>query len=780
MTGHATLLAEPPYLRLLRTETLLRRLLPLVIVAMVGAIALMRATLLVNEAEAIEDSTRSQINLVSEVIVNRLLALPGLEDVSADRRLAGELLSKARPETIVPQGRVYVLFTNDGTVLAMLPERVGEASVSVAQRLSALAKAPLGDPLSAMRQIIELPDGAKLRLAVLQDREALYRDWWASVAANVAMLLVVAITVYGVLFAFLRQNTRARVADELYMETQARFDTALYRGRCGLWDWDLARGRVFWSPSMFELLGREPAPGLLGIAEIIPLVHPDDVDLIELGNRAFQAPGNAVDCSFRIRHAAGHYIWMRARLEKFCYHGTDPHLIGIAVDISETEALKEKSAQADKLVRNAIDNISEAFVLWDRNDRLVKCNANYVRFFDLPAGSYDEGARREDVLAASRTRRIRQVVNADAADGTHTIEAELEGSRWLQVNDRRTEDGGLVSVGTDITQIKLNEEALKRSEATLKASNEDLQEHQRQMEIQAQQLCDMAEEHNAAKLEAQEAQARAEQANDTKSQFLANISHELRTPLNAIIGFSDMMRSRTFGPMGSEKYEEYASDIHGSGSHLLSVINDILDMSKIEAGRHQFAPERVNLREIMDETVRITGVQAESKSVRVNRVMPDSVPMMVDKRAMRQILLNLLSNAVKFTPEGGAVDVTMRRDSGAVKIAIWDSGCGIERSALKRLGVPFEQVQNQFTKNHMGSGLGLAIARSLVELHGGDLTIRSVPGRGTLVLVRLPDTSALNPPPMSLELPTEPLAVPSATRETMEREMAPEPERAAA
>ena len=251
------------------------------------------------------------------------------------------------------------------------------------------------------------------------------------------------------------------------------------------------------------------------------------------------------------------------------------------------------------------------------------------------------------------------------------------------------------------------------------------------MELQAQKLVELAEKYN-------DERARAEAASKAKSEFLANISHELRTPLNAIIGFSDIMQSKMFGPLGSEKYEEYARDIHDSGGFLLGVINDVLDMSKIEAGRFQLNPEMVEVDALLDETVRIIRMQADEAKIALETEIPENLSIEADRRAVKQILINLLSNAVKFTPEGGRISVTAKPGKKAVTMVIEDNGIGISKSALKRIGLPFEQVQDQFTKDHKGSGLGLAIAKSLANLHGGSLKIRSTVGEGTIVAVRLP------------------------------------------
>jgi two-component system cell cycle sensor histidine kinase PleC len=251
------------------------------------------------------------------------------------------------------------------------------------------------------------------------------------------------------------------------------------------------------------------------------------------------------------------------------------------------------------------------------------------------------------------------------------------------------------------------------------------------LRVSQQRSAELTEKYAAEK-------TRAEDANQAKSKFLANMSHELRTPLNAIIGFSEIMESNMFGPLGSEKYHEYCSDIRSSGQYLLEVINDILDMSKIEAGRIRLDFEDLPLDALLGEAMRVVSARAEEKQLNVtSRISPD-LQLRADRRALKQVVLNLLSNAVKFTHPGGRITVRGRVSGECIVLAIADTGIGIAKDALAKLGRPFEQVESQLTKSHQGSGLGLAISKSLVELHGGSMRIRSALGKGTLVVVRLP------------------------------------------
>ncbi len=231
----------------------------------------------------------------------------------------------------------------------------------------------------------------------------------------------------------------------------------------------------------------------------------------------------------------------------------------------------------------------------------------------------------------------------------------------------------------------------------------------------------------------------AEGANRAKSSFLANMSHELRTPLNAIIGFSEVMTHEMFGPVGSPRYLEYSRLIHESGNHLLELINSVLDMSKIEAGKLELFEEVFDLTDVAESAVRFVKLPAERAGVALRlNVEPGARSIFADKRAIKQVLINLLTNGVKFTPRGGDVRVHAALGARGIEITVADSGVGISAKDLERLGKPFEQAETEHVRAKEGTGLGLALVKALAVMHGGEATIESVLGEGTTVRLRLP------------------------------------------
>jgi two-component system cell cycle sensor histidine kinase PleC len=259
---------------------------------------------------------------------------------------------------------------------------------------------------------------------------------------------------------------------------------------------------------------------------------------------------------------------------------------------------------------------------------------------------------------------------------------------------------------------------------------------------------DLTRELEEARDEALMKRAEAEAANASKTAFLANISHELRTPLNAILGFSEIIARECLGPVGSARYKEYAGDIHNSGTHLLSLINDLLDVAKIEAGRMEIEPHMIDAGRMLENALKFVGVKARERNQHLSLTVDEAARVLyADERAVKQILINLVSNAVKFTQEGGHIDVVARRnEAGDFELMVGDDGPGIPKEKIDRIFKPFAQVDNRYDRQAGGTGLGLALVRGLAELHGGRTWIESAEGKGTRVFVVLPSTTVVETP----------------------------------
>jgi two-component system, cell cycle sensor histidine kinase PleC len=735
--GLAQSIAKPAYHRLLTAEPALRRAVPTLIIAFLITICLGAFVQVIDQSRQKRAAMKRDLSALTDLLAERLDRLGSIrQDRAANIERLQSLLPDLIPAWGVASGRHIIITGADHRILARVPVEGGLGDsdrvldiISTAQLLTTPGlqgvvsdmTLPNGNGAVAISALVKSLPG---QVIVIQEKNEPL--WGSDAALSVTLSATTGFVVLILGFAFHWQSTRAREGDLINDAVRGRIDTALNRGRCGLWDWDLSRGRIFWSASMFTMLGLDSRNDLLTFGEVNALVKSDDIDLFAIADQMIAGQLDHIDQSFRMQHTGGHWIWLRVRCELSLSADGGLHLIGIAVDITEQKSLAEKTVEADLRLRDAIETIPEAFVLWDAEDRLVLCNSHFQRLHKLPDTAVTPGTSYETVIEVGSMPEVRTRLQETGthAPGARTFEAQLDDGSWLHISERRTKDGGYVSVGTDITRIKAHEQKLIENDARLRANVIDLKRSQTE-------LADLAEKYSQEK-------NRAEEANQAKSKFLANMSHELRTPLNAIIGFSEIMGSGMFGVLGSDKYQEYCHDILTSGKYLLEVINDILDMSKIEAGRMKLDMEELDLSKLLAESLRVVSGRAEDKHLTLDADIESTISVMADRRAVKQIFVNLLSNAVKFTPDDGRITVRSHVLSDSIVLMIADTGIGIAPTSLRRLGNPFEQVESQLTKTYQGSGLGLAIARSLTSLHGGTMRLRSKLGTGTVVRITLP------------------------------------------
>ena len=600
------------------------------------------------------------------------------------------------------------------------------ATLVIARPNAALAAAPQASPA----EIFERPAKAG-RVAFASPVERHLAAWRRAATVTILLLgsTVALVVAASGLYAADARGRRKRHREQCALRTH--LDLALNRGRCGLWTWDLHRGRIVWSASMFGVLDLVERSGHWTVSELQGLMHPEDHSLEFIAQLAVER-SDFIDVEFRMRAADGRWVWLqkRAQLVEDAESGR-ASLVGIAFDVTDRKREAEASATADQRLRDAIEAISEAFVLWDSNNRLVLCNTKFQRLHDLPDEAVRSGAHYADLSKLVRELQPEIGKPVDGGQDSRTFEARLAEGRWLQVNERRTRDGGFVSVGTDITALKEHEEQLTNSERLLLATVVQLRQSRRSLEEQAKQLAELAERYHEQK-------AHAEAASRAKAVFLANMSHELRTPLNAIIGFSQLMGNQIFGPLGSEKYRDYCEHISASGEYLLRLVSDVLDMCRLEAGRERLTYRRFRAYEAVGRAAGDVAAAAREKRVAVTLDIGADLVIEADQMALERILTTLMRNAVKFAPDGGAVEVGAEAIGDTVYFYVEDNGPGIAAEDIERLGRPFEQGDVVMADGMKGSGLGLAIANSLVELQGGTLRLGSREGEGAVAVVALP------------------------------------------
>lgn len=545
--------------------------------------------------------------------------------------------------------------------------------------------------------------------------DALLEDAWVLTAP-------VGIGAFVVLLALLLQRRQQGISRE-WAASERRFRGAVEAARCGVWEWDTETGQVTISDYMAQLMGLNRS-GPIPTEELMARIHPRYHETVLHALRQAQTFGT-FDVSFPVLDAQGRARWIDARGQARGDRGADgfTSVLGVALDTTEARRAKAQAQAAEGRLRDGIESVSDAFVLFDKQGRLILSNQAFQDAFGFAAGVVRKGAFKQDLNQIAAL----AIKSDQPAPGGRTgaREVELNDGRWLQLVERFTSDGGSVVTAADITAIKRKEAERQRATERLHATIAELEDREEKLSLLARKY--------------EVAMTRAEAANQAKSEFLANMSHELRTPLNAINGFSEIMAGEMFGALGDPKYKGYAADILKSGQHLLSLINDILDMAKIEAGKLTLHYEKVSLKEVVDDAARLMRGKIQEAGLNLLVDAPDLPEIDADYRGLKQVVLNLISNAVKFTPEGGDIVVALsREDDERMRMAVTDTGIGIAAEDLTRLARPFEQVEGQHSKTTQGTGLGLALTKSLIELHGGTLSIESEPGRGTTVSFDLP------------------------------------------
>ncbi|HXZ00608.1 MAG TPA: PAS-domain containing protein [Stellaceae bacterium] len=400
-------------------------------------------------------------------------------------------------------------------------------------------------------------------------------------------------------------------------------------------------------------------------------------------------------------------------------HTRDGGTVVVQTEITAVKRREQELAEKTALLRATLEHMGQGLLVLDAEFRLKMWNDRWIELLDVPrpligvglpmAPIVRIGAERGEFgpgeIDALTERRIEELRRHDAG----ILEIYRDTGTVIEVRRSPMPDGGMLFTYADITERKRVEGDLRR------------------------------------------AKDEAELASRSKTEFLANMSHELRTPLNAIIGFSDILMGQIFGPLGDTRYGDYARDIRDSGLHLLNLINDVLDVSKVEFGKVELIEETVDVAAVVESCARLMRDRADTAGIRLVQELPPGLPQLqADSRRLKQILLNLLSNAVKFTPSGGRVTIRAgQHATDGFRLTVEDTGIGIAQQDLEKAMRPFGQIDSRLARKYQGTGLGLPLARSMAELHGGKLELDSAPGQGTIATIWLPPSRILRPTPLS-------------------------------
>ncbi len=662
-----------------------------------------------------------------EPVIGRVDGLPALQ---MSRRLerAGGAFHGVLAATVEPRyfeslygalelgaGASVMLYRRDGTLLSSYPAQTAEAAHAwfLTPEFAALrAQGNQGefrgnDPISGVaklatfRAIGHFP----LLVSVVVEETAALAQWRRQAAIFGAGGAGSAILVFVLLLGLSRQLKRQESLTAALGASEQRFRDFTEASSDWIWEMGPDMRFTYISERFSEVTGTPVAP-LVGQTRsgVVDLPTEDPVWQVHLDDLNRHRPFRGF--TYPHRNKDGEVRWIRTSGKPV--YGADGTFLGYrgtGSDITVEHMAEERARIAQERLRDAVEFLADGFVLFDADDRLVLCNSRYREIHARTPQSLVPGRRFEEILhdvAASGEVTVpdgdvdgyilRRLERHRDPQGPFEITAE---GRVLRIAERRTRDGFIVGLHSDITELKQRELAL----------------------IEAKQA--------------------AEMANRAKSEFLAHMSHELRTPLNAIIGFAEVISGQVFGS-SSPKYIDYAHDIRASGEHLLALISDILDMSKIESGHFDFYEEEVSIADVVNSCLAM--VQGRARDANVKLLAPATLPSITlhaDRRAVMQVMLNLLTNAIKFTGPAGSVTVRIEMRSDLI-VFVEDTGVGIPPEAMPHIFEPFQRGAAHISRKAEGTGLGLAISRKLMERHGGSLEIDSTPGVGTVARATFP------------------------------------------
>ena len=515
----------------------------------------------------------------------------------------------------------------------------------------------------------------------------------------------------------MRDLTEIKQTSRELARREASLAEAQRIGNMGNWERNVATGEVRWSDQVYRIFGLAPdQPPPPSRERYFAIIHEDDRARVRATVDAAIETGTPYSLDHRIVRPDGEVRIVHQEAELiYDSEGEPSHLVGTVQDITERKRAEQALQASEARLSGILDIAPDAIITADEH--------GFIRLFNQSAQN-TFGYREDEVLGHSLDLLMPARFRAHHAENIAAFKAA--GSQVRRMKERGEivalrKGGAEFPAEASVSRLEIGDEiffnVILRDVTERKRIEDEI--------IQAREF--------------------AEAANSTKSEFLANMSHELRTPMNAILGFSEIMAKESFGPLGNAKYKEYAEDIHVSGNHLLDLIGDVLDLSKIEAGALDLAEDEVDLDALLRFVLRMVRDRAARKSLRIETDLDPSVPhIRGDERAIKQIVLNLLTNSTKFTAAGGVIRVTSRIEpDGVVSLAVMDTGVGIAADDIPRVFQPFEQIGGAQTRAHDGTGLGLPIAKRLAELHAATFELESEVGVGTTVTIRFPPERAI-------------------------------------
>lgn len=464
---------------------------------------------------------------------------------------------------------------------------------------------------------------------------------------------------------------------------------------------------LYINDTLASMIGYGSPDDLVKNQSIAKFIHPEDLPMVaaNIKGRVEGRVDVPVNYEFRLVRLDGESIWVDCRATIIDWEG-EPAVLAALFDISDRKAAEEARLESETLFSRVFQTSPDIITLTNLADgTFINVNESFLKFF---------GVEQDEVIGRTSWD---MNIWADTETRAKLVSEILERGRVQDfealVNMR---DGSQSLITFNATKLDFNGEEL-----LLMIARDITDQHSRREELR-------------------ESKESAELANRTKSEFLANMSHELRTPLNAILGFSEAITREMFGPISEARYVDYANDIHTSGQHLLEIINDILDLSKVEAGKLELEIDEVSVRETFEQCLRLVNERAVYAGLIIKLNLPKRpVSILADQRRMKQVFLNLLSNAIKFTREGGEIELACKvTKAGGCQLSVKDNGVGMDEVGVEKALTPFGQVDSSLSRKEEGAGLGIPLVVAFIDMMDGELTLESAPDVGTAVTIHFP------------------------------------------
>ena len=501
--------------------------------------------------------------------------------------------------------------------------------------------------------------------------------------------------------------------------------------------WDVKNKKIYLSNKSFSL-SKIKSMSSISFEEFISHIQAKDINFYQLANNAIQGKIHQIEVSFKYRtNIASKWYKLKGSLLNST-HGS-PFISGLLIDITRDKNQEINARRMQNTLSEVIDSLPLSFVLWNSKNQLVMCNSKYRDFYSLPSSITKPGTSKSEIIQLSTKSLIEIDIKNDQDNQLPGLigqkEVQLKDKRWILKTDIKTGAGYIASMALDVSDQKISQQDLLDNENELINKVEELDNLRRKQDIQSKQLIELAGRYSTEK-------DNIEELENNKSKFLLNMSHELRTPLNAIIGFSDFLKNQIIDD--PNKVREYAQDIYESGNELLSIISNIESMTSLEKEDVKINKKSQKINTIFDEVLTDFRDDIMSKKITVKNHFNFRDRIFCNETAMRQVISNIISNAIKYNKDGGTIIINNNTQNGWLILEITDNGHGMTNEEVDIIFKPFNKSRRSNIINQEGARLGLPIANTLIQIHDGNIDVKSTPGKGTCVTVSVPLISHTN------------------------------------